>query len=68
MKIRFERGGVVFEYARQPMPERRFRALCALAAAGVYVSMVIAVAALCGLPGVIVIGVGTVLTLAIKEI
>lgn len=36
MKIRFERGGVVFEHEQLPMKESRFWALCALAA-GVYV-------------------------------
>lgn len=44
MRIRLEHNGTVFEYERRPMPERRFKALCALAAAG----MVWAVAALCG--------------------
>lgn len=59
MKLRFERGGVVFEYETRPRPEGRFRALCGLAAAGVYAGLVVAVAALCGLLGVIVVGVLT---------
>ena len=48
MRIRLEHNGTVFEYERRPMPEGRFKALCALAAAGVYAGMVWAVAALCG--------------------
>lgn len=59
MKIRLERGGAVFEYEHRPMSKRRFLALCALAAVGVYAGMVIAVAALCGLFGVLLVGVVT---------
>lgn len=65
MRIRFERGGVVLEYERKPMKEGRFRSLCALAAAGVYAGMVAAVAALCGLQGLIAVGIGTILCMAI---
>lgn len=61
MKIRLERGGVVFEYERQPMKESRFRAVCALAAAGVYAGMVVGVAALCGGFGLLLALFGTVL-------
>lgn len=43
------------------MTERRFYALCGLVAAGVYAGMVTAVAALCGLPGVIVAGLASVI-------
>ncbi|MDE6456427.1 MAG: hypothetical protein K2L38_11110 [Dysosmobacter sp.] len=60
MKIRLERCGVVFEYERQPMKESRFRALCALAAAGVYAGMVAAVTALCGFLGLLVVAIFTV--------
>lgn len=67
MRIRFERGGVVLKYERRPMPEGRFRALCALAAAGVYAGMVAAVTALCGLPGLGVVGVATVLIIMIGK-
>lgn len=59
MKIRLERCGVVFEYEHQPMKEGRFRALCAIVAAGIYAGLVIAVAALCGVPGVVVVGLVT---------
>ena len=56
MKIRLERCGVVFEYEHQPMKEGRFRSLCALAGVVAYVGMITAVAALCGLPGLIAVG------------
>lgn len=67
MKIRLERCGVVFEYEHQPMKEGRFRALCALAAAGVYGGVVIAVTALCGPFGLFAIVVASVLLLAIGK-
>lgn len=67
MKIRFERNGNVLEYECQPMKEGRFRALCALMAAGVYAGMVAAVAALCGLPGLVVVGVVTFLVILIGK-
>ena len=53
MRIRLERSGTVFEYERPPMPEHRFKALCLLAAGGLYVGLVAAVAALCGEFGVL---------------
>lgn len=59
MRIRLEHNGTVFEYERRPMPERRFKALCALAAAGGYVGIVWAVAALCDVPGLLIVVVGT---------
>lgn len=67
MKIRFERGGVVLEYEQKPMKEGRFRVLCLLGAGVVYAGMVAAVAALCGLPGVIAVGIGTILCMAIAS-
>ena len=42
------------------MPEGRFKALCVLAAAGAYAGMVWAVAALCGVPGLVTVLAGTV--------
>ena len=60
MKIRLEHNGTVFEFERKPMTEGRFRALCAIAAAGVYAGMVWAVAALCDFPGLVLVLVGTV--------
>ena len=59
MKIRLEHHGTVFEYERKPMPEGRFKALCGLAAAGVYAGMVRAVASLCGFLGVLLVVVAT---------
>lgn len=68
MKIRLEHNGTAFEFERPPMPEGRFRALCVLAAAGVYAGMVWAVAALCDVPGLVLVLVGTVVAvLASKE-
>lgn len=61
MKIRLERGGVTFEYERQPMKESRFRVLCAFAAAGVYAGLVIGVTALCGSFGLLLALFGTAL-------
>ncbi len=55
MRIRLERSGTVFEYERPPMPEHRFKALCLLAAGALYVSLVAAVAALCGEFGVLMV-------------
>ncbi len=68
MKIHLELGGTVFEYERSPLPENRFRALCALAAAGLYVSMVWAVAALCGASGLLLVLIGTVLVALISKL
>lgn len=59
MKVRFDLNGVTLEYERPPMPEHRFRALCLLAAGGLYACMVCNVAALCGAAGVGVIALAT---------
>ena len=67
MKIRLERNGTVFEFERQPMKEGRFRVLCLLGAGVRYAGMVGAVAALCGLPGLFVIAVASVLLFAIGK-
>ncbi len=63
MRIRLERSGTVFEYERPPMPEHRFKALCLLAAGGLYVGLVAAVAALCGGWGIVAIMVVTLIVL-----
>lgn len=55
MKIRLEHNGTVFEFERKPIPECRFKALCVLAAAGVYAGMVWAVASLCDFPGLVLV-------------
>lgn len=67
MRIRLEHNGTVFEYERRPMPERRFKALCVLAAAGVYAGMVWAVAALCGGWGVLMVAVVTLFVVMIAS-
>lgn len=59
MKMRLVLYGVTVEYERPPMPEHRFKALCLLAAGGMYVGMVCGVAALCGAAGVGVIALAT---------
>lgn len=61
MKIHLEVDGKVFEFDRRPMRSSRFRALCKLAAAGIYAGMVAAVASICGFPGLAVVAVVTVL-------
>lgn len=51
MKIRFERDGAVFKFDSKPMQEGRFMAVCAIAAAALYVVLAIGAAALCGFRG-----------------
>ena len=67
MKMRLYLYGVTIEYERPPMPERRVRALCLLAAGGMYARMVVKVAASCGLAGVGVIAVATFLVCMIAS-
>lgn len=55
MKIHLEFDGRVFEYEKKPMSERRFKALCWLAAGGLYVALVWVVATLCGFLGVLTV-------------
>ena len=59
MKVRSDLNGVTLEYECPPMPEYRFRALCLLAAGGMYAYMVCNVAVLCGAAGVGVIALAT---------
>lgn len=68
MKLEINRGPGGFNVFidRPPMKESRFRALCGLAAAALYVCVSIAAAALCGLPGLIVVGFVMVLLAAAK--
>jgi len=66
VKIRLERDGTVFEYTRPPLPEGRFRAVCGLAAAGLYAGMLVGVAAICGLYGVVTVAVVTVIIAALS--
>lgn len=64
--INRRRYGFTVRIDRPPLEKGRFRALCGLAAAGVYAGMVVTVAALCGLPGLIVVGVVMVLLAAMN--
>lgn len=68
MRIRLEHDGSVFEYERRPMRSSRFRALWAIAAGALYVFLVWGVAALCGLMGVLVVAIATILVSAIFAI
>ena len=56
MRIHLVRNGAVFAYERPPLPEHRFKALCLLAAGGLYVGLM---AALCGAVGVGIIAAAT---------
>ena len=53
MKIRFEHNGTIFEYERKPLPESRFKALCAVAEAGIYAGIVVAAMKMCGVFGLL---------------
>lgn len=68
MKLKLDFHGTIFEYEKKPMHEARFRRLCALAAAALYVGLVVGVTALCGLLGLLVISVVTGIIFAIDSI
>lgn len=59
MKIRLEHNGTSFEFKRPPMPEHRFKALCLLAAGGMYAGMAVWIAKLCGIWGLLVLAAAT---------
>lgn len=63
MRIRFEHNGTAFEFERRPMPEHRFKALCLLAAGGMYSGIAIGVAQLCGVFGLLILAIATVLSI-----
>lgn len=65
MKVRVEYGGRVLEYDKPPMRTGRFNALCGLFKAGCYFGMVAAVAASCGLPGLLLVGLVSIFALAL---
>ena len=46
---------------RPPMPDSHLRALCLLAAAGLYTVLVLGVAALCGTFGVLIVAAATLI-------
>lgn len=54
MKLKLDLHGIVFEYEKKPLPESRFRLLCALAAVALYVGAAITVTVLCGFLGLLV--------------
>lgn len=55
VKIRFERGDTAFEVEKEPMPPERFRTVCAVWLAVLYVAAVVATLALCGEIGFLVV-------------
>lgn len=63
MKIHFEHNGTTLEYERRPMPEHRIKALCLLAAGGLYVGLAVGIAKLCGIWGILVLAGATVLAI-----
>lgn len=65
MKARLDRDDVTIEYDAEPISDGRFRALCRLAGCVAYAGMVSVVALTCGLPGVVAVGVATILCVAI---
>lgn len=68
MRIRLENNGSSFEFERPPMPEHRFKALCMLAAGGMYARMAIGIAKLCGIWGLLVLAAATfIFILAAKD-
>lgn len=68
MRIKLDLHGGILEYERKPMHESRFRLLYTLAAAALYVCMVIGVTALCGFLGLLVTAAFTIIVFLIKEI
>lgn len=63
MKISIDKreDGFTVHIDRPPLPDGRFKAVCALAAAGIYAGMVVSVAVLCGGSGLLLVLFGTVL-------
>lgn len=58
MKLHLEVDGKVFDF---DMRASWFRAICKLCAAGIYAGMVAAVAQICGMPGLGLVAVVTIL-------
>lgn len=61
MKLHVEYKGRVCDYETHSMREGRFRALCKLAAAGIYAGMVVAITSICSFSGLVVMAVVTLL-------
>lgn len=68
MKLKIDFHGVIFEYEKKPMQEGRFRRLCALVAAALYVVLAVGVTRLCGLLGFLALSFATVLVVFIDAI
>lgn len=68
MRIRVELNGTAFEYDCPPMKESRFQHLCALAAGGLYIGLTWVIGTLCGIGGLIVLGVVTAIVVALDSI
>lgn len=67
MKMKLDLHGVSFECEKSPMSEQRFKAMCLLAAAGMYVGLVISVTSICGFHGLVAMAIATVLSVAIVK-
>ena len=57
MRIRVEHNGTAFEYERKPMDEGRFRAVCKIVGAALYVGLAWIVASICGLFGFVALAI-----------
>lgn len=68
MKLKLDFHGIIVEYEKRPMQEGRFRRLCSLASAALYVGLAIGVTRLCGFLGLLVIAVVTLIAFAIDTI
>lgn len=60
--------GSHLELDRPPMSNSRFRIICGLVAAALFVALVLGVCALCGLPGLIVISLAALFIAALLSI
>lgn len=57
MRIRVEHNGTAFEFERTPMDEGRFRAVCKIVGAALYVGLAWIVASICGLFGFVALAI-----------
>ena len=64
MRIRVEHNGTAFEFERKPMDEGRFKAVCGIIGAALYVGMIWIVATLCGTFGVAAVAIASVFAFA----
>ncbi len=68
MKIRLEHNGTVFEYRLEPMPEGRFKVVCGLVGAGLYVRLALGLSAACGIYGLAAVAAVTVIGMMVASI